>query len=145
MIWNKVKTYSCSRSESFRYLRLRQIGDNQSTSNALSLSKIEFFGVLKTDYEAERKKNDVLRAEERKRTNGEFNFVDDRPFWGILSHLSDECGGNVHYKGIVNITASSDSDHGQSHQVTNYGWGGYWKSDSLSNAWICFDFKEKRV
>ena len=43
-----TKTYDCQRkrSESYRYLRLRQTGNNSSGGDALRLSEIEFFGVL---------------------------------------------------------------------------------------------------
>ena len=37
-----------------------------------------------------------------------YEFAAGSPFKGIISHLRDECGGNVHSKGIVNITASSN-------------------------------------
>ena len=58
--------------------------------------------------------------------------------------MRKECGGNVHEKGVVNTTASSN-DHNQCHQVTDYGWNNYWRTDDEPNSWICFDFKDKTV
>jgi hypothetical protein len=63
---------------------------------------------------------------------------------GILSHLAKDCDGNVHEKGIVNITASSEGS-GKCWQVTNHGWSGYWYSANVPDSWICFDFIEKSV
>ena len=46
-------------------------------------------------------------------------------------------------KGVVNITASSNSD--ECHRVTDYGWNWYWHTNNEPNSWLCFDFKEKTV
>ena len=73
-----------------------------------------------------------------------FQYVNEFPFDGIISYLADACGGNVHEKGVVNVTASS-SWHHQCHEVTNYGWDDYWATEEIRDSWICFDFKEKRV
>lgn len=66
------------------------------------------------------------------------------PFAGIISHLSEMCGGNVHEHGVVDITASS-SYYNQCHQVVNYGWEGWWFTEKEPNAYIMFDFKYRSV
>ena len=38
-----------------------------------------------------------------------FLFDESRPFSGIISHLASECGGNIHEKGVVNITGSGQA------------------------------------
>ena len=110
----------------------------------MELSAIEFFGTLRTDETAAAMRRKLLSEEEERRRHGEFRLCDDRPFWGILSYLSEECGGNVHLKGIVNITSSSD-DRNKCHQVTDYGWNDYWRTKDEEDSWICFDFKDKTV
>ena len=58
--------------------------------------------------------------------------------------MREECGGNVHTKGVVNITASSNQ-YNETYQVTDYDWLGSWSTGWDPNSWICFDFKEKRI
>lgn len=74
-----------------------------------------------------------------------FQVCEDDPFKGIISHLSTKCGGNVHERGIVEITASSTYGDNQPHMVTDYGWNDYWWSYSLENSWIMFEFKTVSV
>jgi hypothetical protein len=74
----------------------------------------------------------------------EFPFDSSRQFDGIISHLTLECGENVHTHGIVLITASSNGSNA-CHQVVDYGWNNYWFSRSEPNSWIEFDFKDRRI
>jgi hypothetical protein len=75
-----------------------------------------------------------------------FFFVQGGHLTGIINHLTKECGGNVHEKGIVNITVSSylqgSSDCGT---VVDYGSKSYWISDNHPLSWICFEFKGKSI
>ena len=64
----------------------------------------------------------------------------------IIQYFTNQCGGNVHSKGVINVTASSINH--SSMNVENC----LIKDDShvfatrsLPNQWIQFDFKEKRV
>jgi hypothetical protein len=63
---------------------------------------------------------------------------------GIINHLTKKCGGNVHEKGIVNITSSGD-ERNKCWEVANYGWNDSWCSRNDPYSWICFDFKDKCV
>ena len=65
-------------------------------------------------------------------------------FKGIICHLREECGGNVHQKGIIEITASSTCNR-QCHQVTDYGWNSYFNTQDEENSWVRFNFKTRRV
>jgi hypothetical protein len=92
-----------------------------------------------------------LRCELSNRELSEHRFIGRRypyvaghEFQGIVNALTKKCGGNVHEKGIVNITASSDASN-KAFRVANHGWNNYWYSTSQPNSWICFDFKEKRI
>lgn len=67
-------------------------------------------------------------------------------FDGIITYLTRECGGNVHDKGIVNITLSSVEDglHLGKHAADF--WNESWdETKKEPGAWICYDFKERRV
>jgi hypothetical protein len=73
-----------------------------------------------------------------------FAGIEGSEWNGILNHITKECGGNVHEKGIVNITSSGDY-RSKPWEVTNYGWNRVWASNSVPNSWICFDFKGESV
>jgi hypothetical protein len=66
------------------------------------------------------------------------------PFSGLISRLRDICGGNVHTKGVVDITCSS-TERNQCWQVVDYAWDNYWHSANQANSWIQFDFKDRVV
>jgi hypothetical protein len=56
-----------------------------------------------------------------------FSFIEGSEWNGILDHFTKECGGNVHEKGIVNMTSSSE-EHNTCWEVANYGWNDFWHS-----------------
>ena len=62
---------------------------------------------------------------------------------GIIEHLQRECGGNVHDKGIVNVTASSvvSSDYLPKSVVSR----GDFYTQNQPDQWICYDFKHQSV
>jgi hypothetical protein len=74
----------------------------------------------------------------------EFALDSSAPFKGIIAHLTAECGGNVHSRGIVVITASS-SARSACHQVVDYTWTDYWFTNGNANSWIQFDFKTRSI
>jgi hypothetical protein len=73
-----------------------------------------------------------------------FPFSSNREFNGIIDHLSKKCGGNVHEKGIVEITSSGEGTN-KCWQVADYEWKDCWSSTASANSWICFDFKTRCV
>lgn len=66
------------------------------------------------------------------------------PRGGIIGYLRTQFRGNVHLKGIVNITASSTLTK-QPHRVADREWTSYWSSKNEPNSWIMYDFKNKVV
>jgi hypothetical protein len=62
----------------------------------------------------------------------------------LIHHLTDICGGNVHERGIVEISCSS-TERNQCWQVVDYNWTDYWHSMNSANSWIQFDFKNREV
>ena len=84
-------------------------------------------------------------AVKKKKEPAGIEFTPDKgAFSGIISHLRSQCGGNVHEKGVVNITASGNGSN-SCHQITDYGWNGQWSSNSEPNSWVQFDFKAPTV
>jgi hypothetical protein len=86
--------------------------------------------------------NDTERKSQRWKDT--FRSPPESPWAGLISHLSELCGGNVHEKGLVNITCSSTQKN-QCWEIVNYGWTGYIVTDSRPNSWIQFDFKDRVV
>lgn len=65
-------------------------------------------------------------------------------FDGIISYLTQKCGGNVHNEGVIIITASSTAGQGPE-IVCNFNSPWYWSSKNEQNSWIRFDFKNKKI
>jgi hypothetical protein len=74
----------------------------------------------------------------------QFRFDPSRPFGGVISHFTKQCGGNVHTQGVISITASRN-ERNQCHQVADHDWTDYWFSNSSANSWIQFDFRDRRI
>ena len=75
----------------------------------------------------------------------EFVYDNSKPLEGVIAHLTRECGGNVHDKGMVNITASSvQSCYHQKH-VADLGTDSLYYSKNEKNTWVCYDFKDRQV
>jgi hypothetical protein len=68
----------------------------------------------------------------------------DSPWSGLIAHLSELCGGNVHAKGAVDVSCSS-TYRNQCWNVVNYAWNDYWYTSNSPNSWIQFDFKDRVV
>ena len=75
-----------------------------------------------------------------------FVYDESKKLDGVIAYLTSEWGGNVHDKGIVNVTASSvHSDHSQPKNAVDLTTDSCFWSESKPNSWICYDFKERRV
>ena len=75
-------------------------------------------------------------------------FVYDcaKPLDGIIAHLTRECGGNVHKKGLVQVIASSVFGTSDAPENTvDLGTDTRFSSNSRQNQWICYNFKDRRV
>jgi hypothetical protein len=62
----------------------------------------------------------------------------------LIHHLTTVCGGNVHARGVVEITCSSTACN-KCWQVADHSWNSYWYTDNIVNSWIQFDFKNRSV
>jgi hypothetical protein len=72
-------------------------------------------------------------------------FKSSSPLGGIISYLTEKHSGNVHDKGVVNVTASSTYSSSAAKYAVDLGSDNYWESDSQNNSWLCYDFKDCRV
>ena len=74
----------------------------------------------------------------------EFHYS-GRPLDGIIAHLTSVCGGNVHEKGIIEVTASSCFSPKTQGRVVDLETDSSFSSRDEPNSWICYDFKGRRV
>jgi hypothetical protein len=63
---------------------------------------------------------------------------------GIIRHLTAKCGGNVHTKGSVAITASF-ANGSCAETIADFGQPSGWYSNATSGAWFMFEFNELSV
>jgi hypothetical protein len=91
-----------------------------------------------------RSSNSISPYPQSRFTRRHFALDSTHPFEGIISHFTNESGGNVHTTGIIHITASS-TGRNQCHQVADHNWNDYWYSTGVANSWIQFDFKTRSV
>ena len=76
----------------------------------------------------------------------EFVYDSSKQLEGIIAHLTKQCGGNVHDKGIVNATASSVNGACEPKHAADLGTTPVYQSRrDQEGAWICYEFKERRV
>ena len=71
-------------------------------------------------------------------------YDEAEPLNGIIAYLTRDCGGNVHEKGVVEVTASS-LDDGKAESVVELGTNSSFYSEDVPDSWICYDFKGQRV
>ena len=91
----------------------------------------------------------TIRVTPSTKQKGEFVCDASNLLEGIIAHLTRECGGNVHDKGIVNITASSVCQSAcrsfSPRNVVDPNRDLLYCSQNQKDAWITYDFKEWRV
>lgn len=79
----------------------------------------------------------------------EFSFNGDNnlAFYGIIHHLSEACGGNVHLHNIVDVACSSCYlSHGsRENSVDLNNPRNYFQSNNERDAWLQYDFKDKKI
>ena len=77
-------------------------------------------------------------------TEFEFPCIESQSLDGIIAHLTRVFGGNLHDKGVIEVTASSCSS-GAPKSVTELGTDSFFYSTIEENSWIRYDFKGRRV
>ena len=69
---------------------------------------------------------------------------ESRPFDGIIAQLTRRSGGNVHDKGIIEVTASSVHD-GLPQNLVDLETDSIFASKDQENTWVCYNFKHLGV
>ena len=68
-----------------------------------------------------------------------------KPLSGIIAYLTRECGGNVHEKEIIKVTASSVYGDCHPKNAVDLETDSIYQSRNEQNTWLCYDFKDRRV
>ena len=74
-----------------------------------------------------------------------FRYNEAKPLNGVIAHLTRECGGNVHEKGVVEVTASNFWFCADAKYAVDLGTDPGFFSTNEPNSWIRYDFKGRRV
>jgi hypothetical protein len=69
----------------------------------------------------------------------------DSPLDGIIAYLTSKCGGNVHERGIVTVTGSSNSSRAPTVADLQNRASNFQSAVSESNPWVCYNFKNLQV
>ena len=86
------------------------------------------------------------RRVEPERIGQEFAYDASRPLDGIIAHLTRECGGNVHERGVVDVSAINIHSSGyEPKNVVDLGTDKGFCSKNQPGSCLCYDFKERRV
>lgn len=76
----------------------------------------------------------------------EFDGNEEHGFQGIIHKLTEEIGGNVNDKGMVNVTSSpSNGNDYDSKNIVDFDDNHYFQSKNELNSWVKFDFQELKV
>jgi hypothetical protein len=152
---NIITTFSISRREVCRFLRLVNIGRTHSGDEALIISSFEVFGcVIETGPQLAAFRSQV-REQMKALGTREFQSSNSDPLNGIIAQLSRECGGNVHDRGVVTVISSGPNREANAAknvgdlQVASY-FHSAWRrlGDDVPHAqkyWIGYDFKDRRI
>jgi hypothetical protein len=82
------------------------------------------------------------------RVIGGFPLIPGSPLNGIIRHLALECGGNVHDKGVVVITADRPYSNGSTFAVKNIAdleADSFFDCADAKDMWVCYDFRNMKV
>jgi hypothetical protein len=73
-------------------------------------------------------------------------FTDGQPLTGIIAYLTRTFGGNVHEKGVVDVTSSAAQSGSQAKNLANLdSTSCFITSDQAPGQWVAYDFKTRRV
>ena len=119
------------------------------TSEVRSLMSTVSGTVARLEEEVSRlRENDQTQRNEIKRLEALMKATLE-PLNGIIAQLTRQCGGNVHDKGIVAATGSPLYKGGAEGHLCKYaadlGTDPAYASEIMPNAWISYDFKQRRV
>ena len=134
---------------SYRFVRLRQTAKNHMGNDYLTFSHFEVYGTISGEQAPINNAIQALGVDASAQVpvTGTYLYLydADRPFNGIIKHSTCECGGNVHQKGVVNITSSSIADGNPPYNAADLGTSSFFLSANESNPYITYDFRTRSV
>jgi hypothetical protein len=83
-----------------------------------------------------------------KRVTRTFLPIPDALLKGIIHHLTEESGGNVHDQGVVTITSGrpySDDPGFAGKNIADFEANSWFYATNEENMWVCYDFKTMKV
>ena len=90
-----------------------------------------------------------LDAQSKEIARKEFVYDQGAPLEGIIAHLTQKCGGNVHEKGVVEVTASgilsNNHERYAPEHAVELGSDSEFRSLNEEGSWLCYDFKGRCV
>ena len=135
----------------------KEVGDRASVGDVERLSKDvlrlkegerslgdRISSVDRTAAEARRVLKDEIQGEIKK-LDAVTKILQIDPLNGIIAQLTRVCGGNVHEKGAVEVTASSTNASYVAQNAVELGTNSRFSSNDKVNSWIRYDFKGRRV
>ena len=75
----------------------------------------------------------------------EYGYDARQPLQGIIAHLTQACGGNVHEQDVVKATASSFIAGWEPQNAVDLGTISNFCSRNARESWISYDFRARRV
>ena len=75
----------------------------------------------------------------------EYGYDARQPLQGIIAHLTQACGGNVHEQDVVKATASSFIAGREPQNAVDLGTISNFCSRNARESWISYDFRARRV
>jgi hypothetical protein len=67
------------------------------------------------------------------------------PHDGIIAYLTRECGGNVHDRGVIEVTGSDVHANHLPRDVVDLTVHNCFHSPNQPDQWICYNFKDRRI
>ena len=141
---SEIRNFKISQppKEGARFFRLRHIGRNWGIFD-FEIAALEIFGEFFVKEKIKQPQQEFLYQENRR---GQFPPPLLMPSLdGIIAHLTRECGGNIHDKGIVEIGASSWYNDCEPKNAADFMTKSWFCSGPRENSYIYYDFKERRV
>lgn len=78
----------------------------------------------------------------------EFKHEEGHEFYGIMRHLTQETGGNIHNNGTIEIKSNSifnNSDYYHTTHIVDYEHDNFYHSENKEGVFIQFDFKDREI
>ena len=74
-----------------------------------------------------------------------FLYEKGKEFNGIVRHLTEKTGGNIHSNGTIEVTSNSYCSSCEPWNLLDFDNGNYYMANGRWDVYVCYDFKEKKV